>query len=183
MSTWLEKFWATTNASAFNKPIKIFIVEQVPCQSDSYSKQRANCPDFVTRYKDDGHCDEVDSPFSNISTNITGRQSKSLEDREIGRRFAPLWKALSSKQQEIFPERDVKGPFIVNALDVRSQILSILICRNGEGKPVFKLAPPGNEQLFDLAAPGLCDPSIPDHVLRQVICQASHLAQNLTANV
>ena len=35
----------------------------------------------------------------------------------------------------------------------------------------------------DLTAPGLCDPSIPDDVLRQVICQASHLAQTRSANV
>ena len=55
--------------------------------------------------------------------------------------------------------------------------------RNGVGKRVFKLAPPEHEQLFDLAARDLCEPSIPDDVLRQIICQASHLAQNRTANV
>ena len=51
---------------------------------------RAKCQDFVARYKDDGIPYEVDSPFCNTSTNITVRQSKSLKDREIGRRFAPL---------------------------------------------------------------------------------------------
>ena len=51
------------------------------------------------------------------------------------------------------------------------------------GKPVFKLAPLGNAQMFDLTAPDLCVPDIPDDVLRQVILQASHPAQNRTANV
>ena len=53
------------------------------------------------------------------------------------------------------------------ALDVRAQILSILDRRNGVGTPVFELAPPGHEHLFDLTAPDLCEPSIPDDVQRQ----------------
>ena len=63
--------------------------------------------------------------FCSTNTNITVRQSKSIEDREIGRRFAPLWEALAAKLHEIFPERDAKVFFIVPALDARSQILSI----------------------------------------------------------
>ena len=49
-------------------------------------------------------------------------------------------------------------------------------------KPVFKLAPPEQEHPFDVTAPDLCVLSIPD-VLRQVICQASHPAQNRAACV
>ena len=41
----------------------------------------------------------------------------------------------------------------------------------------------GNGQLLDLATPDLRVPGIPDDVLRQVILQASHLAQDRTANV
>ena len=82
----------------------------------------------------------------------------------------PLREASATKLDEIFPERD----------GARSQILNILDRRNGVGKPDFKLAPRGHEHL---TAPGLCDPSIPDDVLRQVICRASHLAQNRTAYV
>ena len=73
--------------------------KQAPCQSDSYSKTRATCLDFVARYKDDGIPYEVDSPLCNVRTNIAVRQSKSLEDREIGKRFAHLWKAQSTKIQ------------------------------------------------------------------------------------
>ena len=137
----------------------------------------------MARYKDDGIPYEVDSPFCRGRTNITVRQSKSLEDREIGKQFAPLWKVLAKKLKILFPEGDDTGTFIVPALDVRSQVLSIKDRRNGVGKPVFKLAPFGNGQLFDLTAPDLHLPGIPDDVLQQVISQASHLAQNRTANV
>ena len=122
-------------------------------------------------------------PFCSSSTFLSVRQSKSLEDREIGRRFAPLWRVLFTKLQEIFRERDAKDFFIVPALDARSQILSILDRRNGVGKPVFKLAQAGHEQPFDLTAPDLCVPRIPDDVLRHVIREASQLVQNGAAHV
>ena len=144
---------------------------------------RAECQDFVARYKDDGIPYEVDSPFCNVKTNIAVRQSKSLEDWEIGRRLAPLWKALSTKLRELFPEGDDTGTFIVPALNVRSQVLSIKDRRNGVGNPVFKLAPFGNGQLFDLIAPDLHVTGIPNDVLRPVIVQPRHLAKNGTANV
>ena len=70
--------------------------------------------------------------------------------------FAPLWEALASKLHEIFPERDAKDVFVVPALDVRSQILSILDRRNGVGKPVFKLTQSGHEHPLDFTAPDLC---------------------------
>ena len=70
--------------------------------------------------------------------------------------------------------------FTVPALDARSQVLSTKDRRNGVGNPVFKLAPFGNGQLFDLTAPDLRVPGIPDDVLQQII---SHLAQNRTASV
>ena len=129
------------------------------------------------RYKDDGIPYQVDSPFCNVKTNIAVRQSKSLEDREIGNRFAPLWEILAAKLKVLFPEGDDTGTFIVPALNVRSQVLSIKDRRNGVGKPVFKLAPFGNGQVFALTAPDLCVLGIPDDVSQQVISQAS------TANV
>ena len=94
-----------------------FIAKQAPFPAGLYLKQEpAKCQDFVARCKDDGVRSEVDSPICNTSTKILVRQSKSPEDREIGRRFAPLWEVLAPKRQEIFPERDVKGTFIVPAL-------------------------------------------------------------------
>ena len=91
----------------------------------------------MARYKDDGIPYEVNSPFCNISTTILVRQSKSPEDREIGRRFAPLWGVLVPKLQDIFPDGNAKGNFIVPSLDVRAQILSIYDRRNGVGENRF----------------------------------------------
>ena len=102
---------------------------------------RVKCQDFVARYKDDGTPYEVDSPFCNAKTNIAVRQSKSLEDREIQKQFAPLWKVLSTKLRELFPEGDDTGTFLVPALDARSQVLSIKDRRNGVGKPYSNLLP------------------------------------------
>ena len=99
-------------------------------QSARHAFETATCQDFVARLKGDGR----------TSAAILVRQSKSPEDREIGRRFKPLWEVLAPEQQEIFPNRDAKGNFVVPALDVRAQILSIYDRRNGFGKPVFKLA-------------------------------------------
>ena len=98
---------------------------------------------------------------------ISVRQSKSLEDREIGTQFVPLLKAFSTKLLELFPKGDDAG-----ALDARSKVLSIKDRRNGVGKPVFKLAPFGSAQLFTLVAPDLCVLGIPGEVLQRVISQA-----------
>ena len=110
-------------------------------------------------------------------TVISVRQSDSLEDREIGKQFGPLWRVLAQQFKILFPDGDGEGAFIVSALNARSQVLSIKDRRNGVGKPVFKLVPFGSEQLFTLFAPDLCVPGVPDGVLQWVISQAS------TANV
>ena len=61
-----------------------------------------------------------------------------MEDREIGKQFAPLWRELTDQLKVIFPDGDDEGAFIIPALDTRSQLLSITDRRNGVGKPVFK---------------------------------------------
>ena len=78
-----------------------------------------------------------------------------------------------SKITRNFPDRDAKGNFVVPALDVRAQVLSIYDRRYGVGKPVFKLAPLGHEQLFDVTAPNLCEPYISDVALQQIVSEAS----------
>ena len=117
-----------------------FIAQQDPNQPGLYSKQepsvRTLWPDF----------EMMVSPLKLIvhsatPKNIAVRQSKSLEDQEVGKQFAPLWKVLSEKLEVLFPEGDGTGTFIVPALDARSQVLSIKDRRNGVGKPEFKLAP------------------------------------------
>ena len=49
------------------------------------------------------------SPFCCTNTNITVRQSKSIEDREIGKQFAPLWRELAYQLKVLFPGRDDEG--------------------------------------------------------------------------
>ena len=80
---------------------------------------------------------------------------------KLGKRFAPLWNALFflKKLQELFPESDIEGTFIVPSLDVRAQVLNIYDPRNGVGKHVLKLAPPGHDQMFAITAPRVCEPS------------------------
>ena len=88
-----------------------------------------------------------------------------------------------AKKLQVVPEKDAKGYFVVSALDVRAQVLSIYDRRNGVGKPVFKLAPPEHELLFDVTALNLCEPNISDVVLQQIVSEASTLAQVREVNV
>ena len=95
------------------------------CKAGSVSARlvfeiRAKCQDFVARYKDDGIAYEIDSPFCCAKTTISVRQSKSLEDREIGKQFAPLWRVLVEQLKILVPDGDDEGAFIVPALDARS---------------------------------------------------------------
>ena len=173
ITNWINNLWERVkHTSLFVNPSE-FIAKQVPCQPDSCSKQEANVRTLWLEKADDGIPYEIDSPFCNAKTIIAVRQSESPEDRKIGKQFAPLWKVLAEKLKVLFPDGDDTGTFIVPALDVRSQVLSIKDRRNGVGKPVFKLAPSGNGQVFALTAPGLHVPGIPDDMLQQVLSQAS----------
>ena len=154
----------------FNKPVRIH------CKAGSVPARfvfetRAKSQDFVDRYKDDGIPFEIDSRFCNAETVISVRQSRSLEDWEIGKQFAPLWRVLAEQLKTLFHDGDDQGAFIVPALDACSQVLSIKDRRKGSGKPLFKLAPSGSAQLFTLVAPDLCVPGITGEVLQRVISQ------------
>ena len=107
-------------------------------------ESRSKYQDFVARYKDDGIPFEIDSPFCSVKTTITVRQSKSIEDPEIGKQFAPVWRELADQLEILFPNRDDEGASIIPALNTRSHVISIKDRRNGVGKPVFKHAPLGS---------------------------------------
>ena len=72
---------------------------------------RDRCQDFVVRYKEDGIPYAINSPFCFANTTITVRQSKSLEDRVIGKQFAPLWRCLQINSI-LFPDGDDGGALI-----------------------------------------------------------------------
>ena len=163
-------FLRKSNMPADNRPVTIH------CKAGSTSvrlvfESRAKCQDFVVRYKDNGIPYEIDSPFCNTKTNIAVRQSKTIEDREIGKQFAPSWRELADQLEILFPNRDDEGAFIILALDTRSHILSIKDRRNGVGKTVFKLAPFGSGQTFALITPELSVPGVPPDVLQYVLSQ------------
>ena len=139
---------------AYNKLVTIH------CKAGSVSARlvfetRSKCQDFVARYKDDGITNAINSPFCCANTNIIVRQSKTFEDREMVKQFAPLWRELADQLKVLFPDRNGEGAFIIPALDARSQVHSIEDRRKGVGKPVFKLASLGSGHTFTLVAPEL----------------------------
>ena len=126
ISNWINNLWEKSNIPTYNKPVRIH------CKACSVSARlvfetRAKCQDFVARFGDDGIPCEIDSPFCNAKPVISVRQSKSIEVREIGKQFAPLWEVLAEQLTILFLEGDGGGAFIVPALDARSQVLSIRI--------------------------------------------------------
>ena len=148
----------------------------IHCKADSMSvrlvfETRGKCQDFVAQFKDDG-IHEIDSPFCSIKTTIAVRQSRSIEYREIGKQFAPLWRVLADQVKVFFPEGDDEDALIIPALDTRSQVLSIKDRRNGLGKHVFKLASLGSGRTFTLVTPELSVRSISLEVLQRVLSQA-----------
>ena len=150
-----------------------FIVKQVLCRSGLYLKHEPNVKTLLLDIKDDGIPYAIDSPFCCTNAKIIVRQSKSIEDREIGKPFAPLWRELADQLKVLFPDRDDEGAFIIPALDTRSHVLSIKDRRNGVGKPVFKLAPLGSGQTFTLVTPELSVPGVSPEVLQRVLSQAN----------
>ena len=169
---WINTLWERSNIPADNRPVTIH------CKAGSISvslvfESRAKCQDFVVRDKEDGIPYEIDSPVCRVKTTITVRQSKSIEDREVGKQFAPLWRELADQLEILFPNTDDEGAFIIPALDTRSHVLSIKDRRNGIGKPVFKLAPLGSGQTFASVSPELSVPGVPPDVLQHVLPQAN----------
>ena len=172
VTQWIDTLWEESGMLACNKP------EMIHCKAGSVSvrlafETRGKCQDFVVRYKDDGIPNAINSPFCCANTTITVRQSRSIEDRAIGKQFMPLWKEWADQLKVLFPDADDKGVFIIPALDTRSQILSIKDRRNGIGNPVFKLAPLGSGQTFMLVAPDLSVPGVSPDVLQRVLSQVN----------
>ena len=111
ITKWINDLCEESNLPADSRLVKIY------CKAGSMSvrlvfETRAKCQDFEARYKDDGVPYEINSPFCCAKTTITVRQSKSIEDPEIG--------VLDKNLDVLFLEGDDTGTFIVPALDVRS---------------------------------------------------------------
>ena len=125
ITKWIDNLWEESNVPAYNKPVRIH------CKAGSVLvrlvfETRAKCQDFIARYKDDAISYAINSPFCCTNTNIIVRQSKSIEDREIGKQFAPLWRELAHQLKVLFPDGDDDGAFIIPALENRCSNLLFL---------------------------------------------------------
>ena len=138
MTKWTDTLLDESNMQAWNKPVRIH------CKAGSVSvrlvfETRGKCQDIIVRYEDDGIPFTINSPFCCSKTTITVVQSRSIEEREIGKQLKPLWKELADQLKVLLPDADYKGVFIITALDSRSQILSVKDRRNGIGKKFSNL--------------------------------------------
>ena len=138
VSAWLKKTVATVDMPAADMLVRIH------CKTCTTSVRlvfstRAKCEEFVATYRDDGLLYAVDGPWCDTRATFIVRQSKSPEDREIGRRFKPLWEVLAPKLEEIFTDKDAIGNFGVPALEGRAQVLSTYDRRIGARNPSLLL--------------------------------------------
>ena len=90
---------------------------------------------------------------------------------------------LEEKLKVLYPERDDTSTFIVPELNVRSEYLIIKDRRNDVGNQFSNSLHLEKDSCLILLLLICSVPGIPHEVLQQVIAQASHLAQNHTANV
>ena len=108
ITKWINNLCEESNMPADSGP------DTIHCKAGSMSvrlvsESRSKCQDFVARYKDDGIPYAINSPFCRTSTTITVRQSRSIEDREIGKQFAPLWKVLADQLKLLFSPDSVRS--------------------------------------------------------------------------
>ena len=76
---------------------------------------RAKCQEFVATHRDDGLPYAVDSVTPEVQFWFVNPNHLKPEKSDDGL----LWEVLHPKLQEIFPDTDGKGNFVVPALDVR----------------------------------------------------------------
>ena len=123
---------------ACNKAVRIH------CKAGSVSvclvcETRGKCQDFVARYKVDGIPYAINSPFCCTSSTISVRQSRSIEDREIGKQFVPVWnfkfsflmemtKVFLSSQRSVFVHKSSVSKIKETELENRfSNLLRFLV--------------------------------------------------------
>ena len=138
-ANWITSVWEKSNIPVSHNPVRIH------CKAGSVSARlvfetRAKCQDFVGLYKDGGIPVKL-TVCSKEKTTISVRQSKSLEDREIGEAICAFVESVGRTAQNSFLDGDDRGAFIVPALDARSQVLSIKNRSNGVGKKNVQTCP------------------------------------------
>ena len=152
-----------------------YIAKQVPCQPDSYSKQERSVRALWHRTR---------MMYSLCSWKPI------LQFHSPHRLKIENWKAICSfgkPYPQSYKISSLKGMRKVPSLSLHSmndhKSSALRIAETVWWQPVFKLAPLGSEQMFNLTAPDLCVPGISNDILRQIISQASQPAHNGAANV
>ena len=136
ITKWINDLGGKASMPADNRPVTL------RCEAGSVSVRlvfETKCQDFIVRFEDTGISYPINSPFCSAIQNIIVRQSKSIEDREIGKQFAPLWRELADQLKILFLDGDDESAFIIPTLDARSHVHSNKDRRNGIGKSVLKL--------------------------------------------
>ena len=114
VSAWLNEFSATTKHSSFQHAYQNSWQNRFPIRSAFHLKQELSVKTLWHDTKMMVSPTKLDSPFCQRQYQNSQSASPShLRIEKLEGDFAHLWKALSSKLQEIFPERDAKDTFIV----------------------------------------------------------------------
>ena len=137
-----------------------YTAKQAACLPDSYSKQEPNVRTLWPDFRMMVFPTKLIVHFATSKLISRSASPSHLKTWKSENNLRLCGKFLAEQLKGLFPEGDDTGTFIVPAL------------RNGVGKPVFKLTPFGNGQVFELTAPDLCVPGIPDEVLQRVISPA-----------
>ena len=96
------------------------------------------------------------------------RQSKSEESRDVGRRFAPLWKVFNVRLRADFSDNDDSVP----SIDVRSHALNVSDKKNGFLLPAFQDAPAEHEHNTTLVSKA-CVPCVSVDDLEEIARDAT----------
>ena len=162
VTQWIDTLWDESGMLARNKPTRIH------CKAGSLSVRlvfdtRGKYQDFVVRYKDDGILYTINSCFCCANTTITVRQSRSIEDREIGKQFVPLWKELADELKVFFPDADDNDP-----KSSASKIAETALENQFSNLPHLVA-----DKRFLLVASDLSVPGISHEVLQRILSQAN----------
>ena len=88
-----------------------FIAKQVPCRSGLFLNHEANVKTLLLDTKMMVFPMRLTVPFAASKQLLLSRQSRSIEEREIGKQFAPLWRVLADQLTILFPDGDDEGAF------------------------------------------------------------------------
>ena len=175
ITIWINNLWENPTCQHTINPSE-FIAKQVLWSARLVFETRAKCQDFVARYRVGGFPHEIDSPCCSAKTAFSVRQSNSLEDREIGKQFAPLWECWPNSSK--FSSLKVMAQ--VHLLSLRStpahKFSESRIEETALENQCSNLSLLEADRSFALVAPDLCVLGVPGEVcLQRPMCDGPPL--------